>query len=83
MPPQQSDRLLDLFDNAFDFWAHDISGCVAAIQNDAFSGLRQFPQTKGARRLGHAKSPLLLAGAGAPMFCPSPMRGMERRKAQR
>jgi hypothetical protein len=26
MPPQQSDRLLDLFDDAFNFRAHDNSG---------------------------------------------------------
>jgi len=26
MPPQQPDRLLDLFDESFDFRAHDLSG---------------------------------------------------------
>jgi hypothetical protein len=39
MPPQQPDRLLDLFDKSFDFRAHDLSGREACPQNDDEAGM--------------------------------------------
>jgi hypothetical protein len=34
MPPQQPDRLLDLFDEAFDFGAHDLLCLLAGSTGD-------------------------------------------------
>jgi hypothetical protein len=79
MPPQQPDRLLDLFDEAFDFGAHgclcsaaeaavaEYEGCSGARSKAQITGLESFPFRWNGTRLQILALPRFLCANRYPL----------------